>query len=133
MKHLRNAMFAMMFCIVALFAMPEVKAAVIYSDSSSGITTEVMYVSYTGAEDFIYVQPGASYTFECEAHDDGYNEWTLSVTEGSTTYTCHAWNNRNVFMSDGHDTYWSVIGNELEITYFYFNYVMLPPPPPPEE
>jgi hypothetical protein len=132
MKHIKLILFAMTLCVVALFAMPEVKAAVIYSDSSSGTTTETMYVSYTGAEDFIYVAPGASYSFECEAHDDGYNEWTLSVTDSSGTYTCHAWNNRNVFMSDGRDTYWAVIGNEPEIAYFYFNYVMPPLPPPPE-
>lgn len=125
------AMFVLAFA--ALFALGSAQAAnLIYSDSSGGTTTEVMYVSYTGAEDFIYVQPGATYTFECAAYDDGYAEWTISVYDGYDTYTCHAWNTKGVFMSDGRDTYWAVIGNEPEIMYFYMNYVMDLLPPPPE-
>ncbi len=130
MKYLKMLAFA----LVAFFAVNLAQAAVIYSDSSSGTTTEVMYVSEAGNPfgAFFEIQAGASYTFVCEAHDSGYAEWTISVTDTSGTYTCHAWRTKGVFMSDGCDTYWAVLGCEPEIFYFYYNYVMENPPPPPE-
>lgn len=128
MRYLKLLVFTMALCC-GLVAQA---ANLIYSNSTSGTTTEVAYVSYTGAEDWIYVQPGASYTFDAVAYDDGYAEWTISVTDNTGTYVCHAWNNRYIFMSDGRDTYYAVLGNEPEIFDFYFNYVMPPMPPPPE-